>query len=106
MRTFDGMSTKTKGRRTSRSRINAKVPTAAKRRLKKASDEQDRSMTDVLTHVLENALPEPPERHIPTGRTWVDDIAGTARFTDDDIKDDERLARLVKGARTKGPKDQ
>ena len=37
----------------------------------------------------------------PTRTTWVDELYGSAHFTDADIKDDDRLATLVKGARTK-----
>ena len=58
-------------------------------------------MTDFITEALEQSLAVMPEKTIPKGRTWVDDLFGSAKFTDEDIANDERLQRLVQGARTK-----
>ncbi len=38
---------------------------------------------------------------LPERKTWVDELYGSAHFTDADIKDDERLADLVRKARRK-----
>lgn len=83
------------------SRVNARISAKLKRRLRQASEAQDRTMTDFITEALEQRLATLPEKTIPKGRTWVDDLFGSAKFTDEDIANDERLERLVKGARTK-----
>ncbi len=83
------------------SRVNARISALLKRRLKQASNAQDRTMTDFITEALEQSLAVMPEKTIPKGRTWVDDLFGSAKFTDEDIANDERLQRLVQGARTK-----
>lgn len=96
---FVGM--KTKVGHNQHSRVNARISAWLKRRLRQASRAQDRTMTDFIAEALEMRLATMPEKNIPKGRTWVDDLFGSAKFTDADIADDERLARLVKGARTK-----
>lgn len=83
------------------SRVNARISARLKRRLRQASIAQDRTMTDFISEALEMSLASMPEKSIPKGRTWVDDLFGSAKFTDADIANDERLERLVKGARTK-----
>jgi hypothetical protein len=91
----------TKGARKRRSRISASVPTNLKKRLEQASTAQMRSMTEVINAALESNLPDLPTRIIAKGLTWVDELAGTVSFTDAELEGDDRLARLVKGARTK-----
>ncbi|MBX2980980.1 MAG: hypothetical protein KF905_16955 [Flavobacteriales bacterium] len=91
----------TKGARKRRSRINAVVSASLKKRLKLASTAQSRSMTEVITDALERNLPDLPTRSVAKGRTWVDELAGSASFSDAELEGDERLARLVHGARTK-----
>lgn len=83
------------------SRVNARISTRLKRRLRQASNAQDRTMTEFIAEALEMSLATLPEKIIAQGRTWVDDLFGSAKFTDADIANDERLERLVKGARTK-----
>jgi hypothetical protein len=84
-----------------RIRISASVPATLKKRLRQASSAQSRTMSEVIADALESNLPDLPMHHKPKGRTWVDDLAGTASFTDAELAGDERLERLVKGARTK-----
>lgn len=99
---FVGMKTKPKrGNKGVKSRISAIVPIALMRRLRRASAAQDRSMTAVIADALESNLPEMPLLKVTSGPTWVDQLAGTASFTDAELVGDERLERLVKGARTK-----
>jgi hypothetical protein len=38
---------------------------------------------------------------VPQRITWVDELYGSARFTESDLKGDERLGDLVRKARTK-----
>lgn len=95
------MRAKRKVNKPMRSRLSVWVPSALKARLKEAGDQRGSSMTEMLILALEMALVEPPISHIPTGPTWVDELAGSARFTDADIEGDDRLERLVKWARTK-----
>ena len=61
-------------------------------------------MSEVIVDALESKLPELPVQHIVKGRTWVDELAGTVSFTDEELAGDERLERLVRGARTKASK--
>lgn len=96
--TFVGMNTKLHNRH---SRVNARISARLKRRLRQASTAQDRTMTDFIAEALEMSLATMPEKTIPKGRTWVDDLFGSAKFTDADMANDERLERLVKGARTR-----
>ena len=93
------MQTKRAGKR--KSRISAAVPATLKKRLRQASTAQSRSMTEVINDALESVLPELPTHTVFKGRTWVDELAGTISFTDAELEGDERLARLVKGARAK-----
>jgi len=71
----------------SRSRIT-KVKRHAKRTRQTVSQFVERSIDRATTAT---------ERRI----TWVDELFGSAHFTDAEIKGDDRLERLVKGARTK-----
>jgi hypothetical protein len=96
---------KARSKSAKRVRLNASIPRRLKKRLAMASSAQARSMSDIITELLERELPE-----LPTvgskGLTWIDELAGTVHFTDADIRDDERLARLVKGARSLPDKDR
>jgi len=96
----------TKGARKRRSRISASVPTNLKKRLEQASTAQSRSMTEVINAALESNLPDLPTRIVANGPTWVDELAGTVSFTDAELEGDDRLARLVEGARTKASDQQ
>jgi hypothetical protein len=52
-----------------------------------------------VSQFLENSIDK--IMAMPKGRTWVDELFGSARFTDAEIAGDDRMARLVEGARTK-----
>ena len=88
---FVGM--KTKARHKPHSQVNARISTRLKHRLLLVSKAQDRSMTDLIAEALEMSLSTLPEKSIATGRTWVDDLFGSAKFTDADLANDERLER-------------
>lgn len=70
----------------SRSRI-AKVKRLAKRTKQTVSQIVERSIDKATA--------------VPARKTWVDDLYGSAHFTDADLEGDERLSTLVKKARTK-----
>ena len=69
-----------------------KVPDQSSEMLKERLEEYNSSKPKAIEEVDTD-----PAR----SKSWVDELYGSARFTDEELAGDERLQELVNGARTK-----
>ena len=93
------MKTKAPGRKNARSRISAVVSHEGKRRLRKASKSQERSMSSVVDDLLKQLPEEPDLKTGPgMGERWVKENSGLlhGKFTKADYERDDLLGYLLR----------
>lgn len=76
-------------------KVIIRLSEARTRKVKRLLRVRKGTVSDLVEDLLDKAV------ELPARRSWVDELFGSAKFSDADLANDERLRDLVKGARTK-----